>query len=204
MTDYTLTSQAAFAGLAAASGSNHGVVVAHRDGLAVATLLTRKGQTTAFAQRVRACFGVELPNGPRRATHDDIAFLHTGPQAWLVTREEGGNGFASSMSDALDDVAAVADQSSAFAILRLMGPSVRGTLAKILPIDLHEHVFEINKVASTAASHIGATLWRLEDAADGSPVFEIAVYRSFAGSFWHAIASSAAEFGLVVNSPVAR
>jgi sarcosine oxidase subunit gamma len=73
-------------------------------------------------------------------------------------------------------------------------------LAKILPIDLDERAFEPGKVASTAASHVGTTLWRLEDAADGSPVFEIVMFRSFAGSFWHSLAASAAEFGLVVTS----
>jgi sarcosine oxidase gamma subunit len=54
-------------------------------------------------------------------------------------------------------------------------------------------------VASTVASHIGITLWRLDDAADATPVFEVAVFRSLAGSFWHALAQSAAEFGLSVT-----
>jgi methylglutamate dehydrogenase subunit D len=203
MTNYKLISQASFAGLTSAPGSDRGVIVSARDALAVTSLLIRKGQACAFAERVRARFGVELPSGACRVAHDDIAFLHTGPQAWLVTREVGGDGFAALVSDALGDVAAVADQSSAYAILRMTGPSVRSTLAKLLPIDLYEHEFEINKVASTTASHVGATLWRLEDAVDGAPVFEIAVYRSFAASFWHSLASSAAEFGLSVNSTVA-
>ena len=97
-------------------------------------------------------------------------------------------------------MASVSDQSSGYAILRLSGPMVRDTLAKILPIDLHERAFEPDRVASTTASHVGATLWRLADAVDGSPVFEIAVFRSLVGSFWHNLASSAAEFGLVFTS----
>ncbi|HEY5102545.1 MAG TPA: sarcosine oxidase subunit gamma family protein [Steroidobacteraceae bacterium] len=204
MTDYMLSSRAAFTGLTSSSGVNRGVVVFDRDALAIATLLTRKNQAPALAQRVRARFGLELPNGPRRVARDDIALLQTAPEAWLVTREEGGDGFAAFVSDALGDVAAVADQSSAYAILRVTGPAVRATLAKILPIDLHEHVLGINKVASTMASHVAATLWRLEDAADGSSVFEIAVFRSFAASFWHSLDSSAAEFGLVVHATVRR
>jgi sarcosine oxidase gamma subunit len=51
-------------------------------------------------------------------------------------------------------------------------------------------------VASTLASHVGATLWRLEDI-DDLPVFEIAVFRSLAGSFWQTLTASAAEFGFV-------
>jgi hypothetical protein len=45
-------------------------------------------------------------------------------------------------------------------------------------------------------------LWRLHDGADGSSVFEIAVFRSFAASFWHALYSSAAEFRLAVTRDV--
>ena len=43
-------------------------------------------------------------------------------------------------------------------------------------------------------------LRRLEDAADGPPVFEFAAFRSLSlgGSFWHALSLSAAEFGLSV------
>jgi sarcosine oxidase subunit gamma len=112
--------------------------------------------------------------------------------------EEHGNGFARLLQEAVGDAASVADQSSGYAILRMTGPKLRETLAKILPLDLHPHCFAAGDVASTLASHVGATLWRLEDA-DDSPVFEIAVFRSLAGSFWHTLTDSAAEFGFVME-----
>jgi methylglutamate dehydrogenase subunit D len=77
---------------------------------------------------------------------------------------------------------------------------VRDALAKIIPLDVHPAAFRPGDVASTVASHMGVTLWRLEDAAHGSPVFEFAVFRSLAGSFWHALSLSAAEFGLGVDA----
>jgi sarcosine oxidase subunit gamma len=46
---------------------------------------------------------------------------------------------------------------------------------------------------------MGVTLWRLPDAPDGSAVVEIAVFRSLARSFWHALAQGAAEFGLIAT-----
>jgi len=67
---------------------------------------------------------------------------------------------------------------------------------------LHARSFAPGDVASTIASHVGATLWRLEDA-DAAPVFEIAVFRSLAGSFWHTLTDSAAEFGFVVEQVIA-
>ena len=67
----------------------------------------------------------------------------------------------------------------------------------MMPLDLHERAFQTGAVASTIALHVGATLWRLADGADGSPVFEIAVFRSLAASFWHSLVASAAEFGFI-------
>jgi sarcosine oxidase subunit gamma len=197
MADDTLTARAPFTDLAFSSAASRGVLVADRDGLGVATVLVRRGRLAALTQRVRERFGIELPRGPQRIAAGNIAFAGTGPEAWLATGEQHGNAFGLALKEALGDTASVADQSSGYAVLRMTGPKLRETLAKVLPIDLHPRAFAPGAVASTTASHVGATLWRLEDAADGSPVFEIAVFRSLAGSFWHILTHSAAEFGFV-------
>jgi methylglutamate dehydrogenase subunit D len=202
MTHDTLTARTAFNDLAFSSAPGAGVLVVERDGLGLASVLARKGRFAPLAERIRKHFGIELPRGPRRIVSGAAAFAGIGPEAWLATSEDGGNAFASFLKQAIGDVAAVADQSSGYAILRLTGPKLREALAKILPIDLHSRVFQPGDVASTTASHVGATLWRLQDATDGLPVFEIAVFRSFASSFWHSLASSAAEFGLVRQASV--
>ena len=196
MPDQTLTVRAPFQDLPLAGIAGGGVLVADRDGLGIASVLVRKNASAALAERVRALFGIELPRGPRRSVRGDIAFAATGPGTWLATREEGGDAFAASLIERIGDIAAVADQSSGYAILRVTGPRLRDTLAKILPIDLHERAFAPGDVAATNASHVNVTLWRLADASDGSPVFEIAMFRSLAESFWHGFAASAAEFGV--------
>jgi methylglutamate dehydrogenase subunit D len=200
MPDYILTARAPFMDLPFASASLRGVLVADRDGRGLATVHARKGQIGALTERVRERFGIELPRGPHRRASGDVAFAGTAPGAWLAMSEARGKGFTLSLKEAIGAVAAVADQSSGFALMRLTGPKLRDTLAKMLPIDVHERAFAPDDVASTVASHVGITLWRLEDGGDGSPVFEIAMFRSLAGSFWHALVSSAAEFGLVVTS----
>jgi sarcosine oxidase subunit gamma len=111
----------------------------------------------------------------------------------------GGNEFAASLQEEIGSLAAVSDQSDGYAVLRLTGPMLRNALAKIVPIDLHSRAFKPGDVASTVASHMGVTLWRLPDGPDGSTVVEIAVFRSLAGSFWHALSLSAAEFGLIAT-----
>jgi sarcosine oxidase subunit gamma len=203
MPDSLLAVRPPFAGLPMPSTTGHGVVVSERDGLGLATILARKGREAALAERVRDQFGIVLPKGPHRAAVGDVAFASTGPGAWLATGENGANRFAVSLKGTLAEFASVSDQSDGYAFLRLSGPRLRETLAKGISIDLDDGIFKPGDVAATAVFHIGTTLWRLDDAADDSPVFEIAVFRSLAGSFWHWLCESAAEFGLVLL-PVAR
>jgi sarcosine oxidase subunit gamma len=172
------------------------VVVTDRDGLGLATVLARKGKTAALAERVRQRFAIDLPRGPKRVANGAVTFAGTGPEAWLATAERG-DGFTAALRDALGDLASVSDQSGGTAVLRLAGPRVRDALAKGVMIDLHPRAFAAGDVAVTAAAHVGFTLWRLADDPAGA-VFEIAVARSLADSFWHWLAASAAEFRLAV------
>ena len=52
--------------------------------------------------------------------------------------------------------------------------------------------------AATSIDHTGVNLWRDANAADGSPVFNILVFTSFADSIWHTILDSSAEYGVEV------
>jgi methylglutamate dehydrogenase subunit D len=181
--------------LDAASGSGRGIIVGDRDGLGLATVIVRRGQLEALAQRIRERYGIELPRGNVRKEAHGIAFAGLGPETWLATSEKGGNEFSASLREEIGALASISDQSDGYAVLRLTGPKVRDTLAKLIPLDVHPRAFKQGDVASTVASHIGITLWRLDDAAAGAPVFEIAVFRSLARSFCRALAQSAAEFG---------
>jgi sarcosine oxidase subunit gamma len=147
---------------------------------------------------VRDSFGIVLPSGPYRAEAARVAFAGTGAGVWLATQDRGGSDFTAALEECVGATAAVSDQSDGLAVLRLTGPMLRNALAKIIPLDLHSRAFAVGGVASTLASHMGVTLWRLPDAGDGSPVIDIAVFRSLAFAFWHALAQSAAEFGLIL------
>jgi len=189
-----------FTGLSLTPAPGRGVVATDRDGLAIVRMAARKGQLAALTSRIRERFGVELAQGPRRIEANGVAFVGVGVDTWLVIGERGfasAEGFAASVRAALDGLAAVSDQSGGYAVLRLTGSRVRDTLAKLVPLDLHERVFDAGSAASTIASHVPVTLWRLPDGSDGQPVFEIAAPRSYARSFWHEVVGSAAEFGLV-------
>ena len=80
-------------------------------------------------------------------------------------------------------------------MFEISGPEARRALAKGVPLDLE--MFGENDAAVTAIAHIGAIIWK-----SGPERFVIAVFRSFAASFWHWLHASAAEFGLEVeNTP---
>lgn len=178
------------------SRSEGGVFVCERSGLGIATVLARKAAVEALLLRVHQQFGVELPQAPCRVSSGNVAFVATAPSAWLATCENKPNVWATSLRETTAGLASVADQSDGYTVVRLSGAKVRQTLAKLVPIDLHARVFKVGSAAVTVAAHVGILLWRLDDAADGSPTFEIALFRSFSESFWHALTESAAEFGL--------
>lgn len=194
MTDITTS---AFAALPTAVGNGRGVIAAERDGLGIARVAARTGQAAKVLELFRAQFGVGPPIASRCASGGDVRIAAVAPQTWLATRDDAGNAFAESLRSLLGDCASVSDQSDAYAILRLAGPKVRATLAKLVPIDIHPRSFQVSAVAQTICGYVNVILWRLEDTAQGDPAFEIWAGRSLAVSLHQAISHSAAEFGFM-------
>jgi methylglutamate dehydrogenase subunit D len=93
----------------------------------------------------------------------------------------------------LRGIASCSDQSHGRAVIRIAGPKARATLAKGTPVDLHPNEFPRGKSAMTQMAHVGVHLTRT-----GDDVFELAVFRGFAESFWEWLTSQAAEFGYQV------
>jgi sarcosine oxidase subunit gamma len=199
MSTRTLGYRSGFAGLDFESGPAQGVLATDRPAVSLATVLSRRGRLVELRDRARSEFALELPEGPRRVAAGPLAFVGTGPGAWLVTAEGGDAEFAAALARTLESCAAVTDQSGAHALLRLSGAQIRSTLAKMLPLDLHPRVFAIGAAAATAAAQVPVLVWRLEDSPAGLAVFEIAVARSLCVSFWHSLTQSAAEFGFVFS-----
>lgn len=197
MAEIVLQARPAFGPLLGPVGSGPaGIAVTERLGLGLATIQALRDRGPALRDRIREAFGVALPEGPRREAAGDVAFLGTAPDAWLAVRESGGHDVAGMLADSLEGLAAVADQSDGYAVLRLAGAAVPRALAKGMSLDLDPGLFRPGDVAVSSAAHVGMTLWRLPDAPDGEPVYEVAVFRSYAESFWHWLSASAAEFGL--------
>lgn len=189
---------AAFAKPGAAPAAKAGITVAERLNLGLAAVTLRRDAAPAFAGRVSHACGIELRQGPKVSAAGDTAFVGTGPRSFLAVKAGGGWRFAGELATRLAGVAAVADQSSGYGVLRVGGPRVREVLAKGVPVDLHPAAFKPGDAAVTLAAHVGIVLWQV----DGAPTYDVAVFRSQAASFWDWLAASAAEAGLAVAPPI--
>ena len=178
-----------------------GVIVTERDGRGIARIEPGRGKTAEVVGLLQANFGIAPPNGPHRVSRADIAIGGIGPYSWIAIHADAGNAFAESLRPMLGHCASIADLSDAYVILQLAGPKVRETLAKLVPIDVHPRAFQVNDIAQTVCGYVGVILWRVEDGVQGDPTFEIWVGRSLAGSVQQTICHSAAEFGLLRQTP---
>jgi heterotetrameric sarcosine oxidase gamma subunit len=169
-----------------------GVIATEVGNVGLALVTARKGRRAALVDAVRAAFGVELPDTPRRIAGSDIAFIWSGPDQWLAHMQPAPAAGMEAVLAPLAGMAALVDQSNGRTVLRVTGPRVRDALAKGFPIDLHPRAFKTGYTAVTSVAHIGVQLWQIDDA----PTYEIAVARGFALSFWHCLEASAAEYGL--------
>jgi len=194
MVEIALTSRVALHGIDRVSRPDCGVTIRELDGFGFAAMLARRPQAH-LSERIREQFKIELPARPSFARVGETGFIGTGPGSWLAIHESGGCAFSASLRNVVAPLASVIDQSSGYAIFRVGGAAIRKTLAKGFPLDFHSAAFQIGDAATTAVSHIGALVWRCDDALDGQPTFDIAVFRSFAHSFWNWFESSAEEFG---------
>ncbi len=191
-----LEPQSGFAGSLADIGpaKSAGVTIRDRVALRAATVIAR-GAVTEVAGRLRAARGLELGQGAKRSVAADLAFVSIGPRSWLALSEN--HALADELRRDLGDAAAISDQSSGYAVLRLAGPKLRATLEKGIGVDLHPRAFRPDDAAVTSCAHIGVIIWQIDE----TPTYEIGVARSFAADFGHWLMQSAAEFGLKVLPP---
>ncbi len=182
-----LQSSSGFARCSLTSWVDRDVRISDRELSCLVVIRARAGQAGALESRMRARFAADLPKGPGCIRSGALRFAGVGPGEWLAIGEGSREELLPSLQLALGETAAVIDQSDGWCVLRLGGESAREALMKLFPVDLHPRAFTLRDFAVTLASHIDAMIWRAEDSIDGTPTFDVAVPRSYAGSFWHAL-----------------
>ena len=140
-----------------------------------------QGQQKAVSAQIKAQLGIGLPAVNRRRVAKNILCQWIGHGQWLVNA-----------AVELDGLAAVNDQSDAWAALEIMGDSVVDVLARLVPLDLRASVFKVEHTARSLLGHMPVSITRT-----GPQTFEIMVMRSMAASLvhdlWAAMASVAAR-----------
>lgn len=197
MVDLSLKSRSALA--SALDETRSSVSLEVFDSVTAAHVAARKGQDAALAETFSQAYGVALPQKPGAIAASTVTVVWAGPSQWLVyALDENGRDLEFELRAKLGATASVADQSDARTFVRVAGPASRATLAKLLPIDVHTSAFPAGSAAITHAAHIGVLVWR-SDKPRSPDCFMVACPRSYAGSFWHTLLESAAEFGLSVG-----
>ena len=152
------------------------LTIRERTGFGLATLMARKGVDHL---RLGEALGVSAPTSCSFAGNDNVALIGTGPGVWLAFSEQSDPEWIDDLSRRLSGIASVSDQSGGYVIFRISGPSARPLLQRGAFIDLDASAFFPGSAATTMIAHIGVTLWQV----DGTPAFDVALFRSFAKSF---------------------
>lgn len=160
------------------------LILEERTGFALATVMAAKGVT---AQQVADALEAPRVDGPSWSSNGELALIGSGPGTWLVLGE-GRADHAERLRALLGPLAAVSDQSGAYVILRLSGARARAVLQRGAAIDLHPSAFRPGSAATTVIAHIGVVIRQI----DAAPTYEVAVFRSYAGSFRHWLAQAVA------------
>lgn len=195
MAEAALQARSPLAGVAdQAQAQEPGVTIAELAAGRTFAVLARRQATASLIERCQG-LGVVLPATPRRVVGRGYAVQWTGPAQWQVQAP------ADEAERLLDLFASLAALCSTVAlddsrtVLSVGGPRARDALAKMLPIDLHPRAFRPGEAAVTVAGGISVFVSRRDE----EDVFECAVPRSFAVSFWDWLTDSAAAYGVATN-----
>jgi len=168
------------------------VSIGERRGVALATVMARKGVTAeALGERL----GVYPPVTPQAVRGESLTLIATGPGVWLAVADTDQDDWAEALESALRGIASVSEQTAGYTVLRMTGPGAGALLQKGAFIDLDPAVFAVGAAAVTVIAHIGVILWKVDEA----PSFDVAVFRSLAGSFRAWVTASAADMPVEIS-----
>ena len=198
MVDQGLCQSSALPELASACRIGHGdgpagLTVREVQGLAMVSMIARKGRRAELAAAILQKFGAALPTTPSRVAGEAIAFLWAGPDQWLaIATLDAHTDLERELGASIGAFASLTDQGDGRTVISVSGPASRDVLATGVPLDLHPRAFKPGDVALAHANHIAVTFWQIDDA----PTYEFAVARGYARSFWTWLRDAGARYGI--------
>ncbi|WP_372887768.1 sarcosine oxidase subunit gamma [Shimia sp.] len=151
----------------------HGEVRLHEmDMTRLTSLAPYRGRDKALSEALKAAHGMALPAVNRATGKEGARAIWFGQgQVMLV---------GPAPDAALAGMAAMTDQSDAWALLRIEGPGVEEVLARLIPLDLRQSVFKRGHTARTQLQHMMVSITRVGDNA-----FLLLGFRSMAKTLVH-------------------
>ena len=198
MVDQGLCQTSALPELASACRIGHsdgpaGLTVREVQGLAMVSIIARKGRRAELAAAILRNFGAALPTAPRRVAGEEISFLWAGPDQWLaIAKLEAHTDLERELGHEIGAFASLTGQGDGRTVIRVSGPASPDVLATGVPLDLHPRAFKPGDVALSHANHIAVAFWQIDDA----PTYEFAVARGYARSFWTWLRDAGAKYGI--------
>jgi sarcosine oxidase subunit gamma len=179
-----------------------GVVVTSLPDPSMAAIALRRGAATMLAERLSVRFGLALPMRPGCAAAGGMLLVWAGVGQWLALRHDLSGiarfDFKPELEMALGGAASVTELTGSRALVRVTGPRVRDTLAKLLPLDLEASAFPPGSAALTNGGYMPVHVWQAEPR-----VFHLACYRSYGATLMESIVSAGAEYGCDLHTAAA-
>lgn len=151
----------------------------------ITAVMPLSGQAEAVSVALIGAVGLGFPQPNRAQYSDDAMIIWMGPDQAFV------------LGAAIREMpnAAVVDQSDGWAVFQLKGPASEDVLARLVPVDFRQGVFDVGHTARTTLFHVPSSITRT-----ATDSFVIMVYRSMAetaiGELADAISSVAARNGV--------
>ena len=136
------------------------------------SVMPYKGQEKPLSAALQAAHGMAFP-APNRATGK------AGARAVWFGRDQALL-MGPAPETALAEHAALADQSDAWAAVRLEGDAAEAVLARLVPVDLRTSVFKRGHTLRSQVAHMAGSVTRV-----GEKAFLILVFRSMAATLVH-------------------
>ena len=146
--------------------------------------IPHKGATKLKAA-IKSGFNLSMPTAVKSTADAKTRLLMTQPDQVFAMTPRSKHA-ESTVAKAIDDTAYIADQTDAWVVLELSGPSSRTALERICQLDLHPDVFKQNQTARTTMEHMGSMIIRTDN-----DTFILMSASSSAASFLHAVELSA-------------
>ncbi|TCL09927.1 sarcosine oxidase subunit gamma [Shimia isoporae] len=148
------------------------VTLIELDAGAMTSIAPFKGQEKAVSDALKSAHGMAFPAANRATGKEGARAIWFGQgQAILVGPEADAS---------LGAMAAMTDQSDAWAVVRLEGEGAEDVLARLVPVDLRSSVFKRGHTARSMLQHMMVSITRVGDNA-----FQIMAFRSMARTLVH-------------------